>query len=295
MHPRFDLPWVQPYGLTVTVALCCGWWVARRRAVRDGLEPSHVDLLVPLAIVGAALGSRLLGVLDPADAELAGPQLAAPGRSRVFGLLLGGIVTVLVYARVQRLPFGRLADVLAIPAALFLAIVRVGCLLAGCCWGDVSVPLHTSVPGDGREIRQVQTVTWLSGAWVPGIRFPAGSFAHAQQVALGLVPPDSASLPVHPVQLYEAVLLLTLVWVVRRNEKQWRGSPGRTASATVIGYTVLRFFTEFLRADNRLVLSALTMPQVLSLLAGATVAAVLCAGGARQTRLLTECPADSKR
>jgi prolipoprotein diacylglyceryltransferase len=84
------------------------------------------------------------------------------------------------------------------------------------------------------------------------------------------------------VQLYEAVLLLTLVWIVRRNEKRWRGSPGRTASAMVIGYAVLRFLTEFLRADNRLVLSALTMPQVLSLLVGATVSAALCAGRARE-------------
>jgi len=50
----------------------------------------------------------------------------------------------------------------------------------------------------------------------------------------------------------------------------------------VIGYTVLRFFTEFLRADNRLVFSALTMPQALSLLVGATVGAALFAGRARE-------------
>jgi phosphatidylglycerol:prolipoprotein diacylglycerol transferase len=239
--------------------------------VRAGLDPSHIDLVVPLVMVGAGLGTRLLAMCDPADRELAGTLLTAPARSRVFGLLFGGCVTLLAYARVGRLPFGRLVDVLAIPAALFLAIVRLGCLLGGCCWGDVAVPpgAHALVEGD--LLRQVETVPWLSGRWAPSIRFAAGSFAHAQHVALGLVPADAPSLPVHPVQVYEAALLVLLIWAVGRREPGWRGSPGRAASAMVLGYTALRFVTEFLRADNRLVLSVLTMPQMMCLLVAAGV------------------------
>jgi len=260
MHPRFDLPLIQPYGLVVTLAACVAWWGTRRRATRAGIDASHIDLVVPLMFVGAGLGSRVLAVLDPADAGITRDLLVA-SRLRVFGLLLGAAVVLLVYARLSRLPFHRLADVLAVPAVVFLALVRIGCLMAGCCWGDVTVPLTASAGRDLTALRPVQTVGWLTGPGMPAVRFPSGSFAHAQQVSLGLVGIDAASLPVHPVQLYEAALLAILAWAVWRRENAGATRPGSTAKAALVGYCLLRFFTEFLRADNRLVLAALTMPQ----------------------------------
>ena len=277
--------WIHPYGLTVATAAVLLWWMARRRAVHARVDPSHVDVIVPLAILGGGLAARLLAHLDPADGELAGPLLAVPGRTRIWPLLAGGGIVVLAYARVARLRFATVADLLAPPAALSLAVVRVGCLLAGCCWGDVTTPsLAPAAPEMAPLIRQVQTVPWLGGWVPPALRFPAGSFAHAQHVALGVLPPDApSSLPVHPVQLYEAGLLVALAGGASRGGRRWRAAPGRTAGAVLLGYAALRFVAEFLRADNRLVLAALTMPQVVCVAAAGTALALTLSGRRRRS------------
>jgi prolipoprotein diacylglyceryltransferase len=85
---------------------------------------------------------------------------------------------------------------------------------------------------------------------------------------------------------HEAALLVRLIRVVGRREPGWRGSPGRAASAMVLGYAALRFATEFLRADNRLVLSVLTMPQMMCLLVAAGIGVASMRGGLQTGRAL---------
>src|SRR5262249_57993312 len=80
---------------------------------------------------------------------------------------------------------------------------------------------------------------------------PAGSPAFNQQRVEGLLPPHAtASLPVHPTQLYESLnglILLGLVFLVRR----YRRFSGEMFVAFTMGYAVLRYWVEILRADEQ--------------------------------------------
>jgi phosphatidylglycerol:prolipoprotein diacylglycerol transferase len=113
----------------------------------------------------------------------------------------------------------------------------------------------------------------LAGEWVKtGITYGPGTFPFEQQVAIGLVAADAAqSLPVHPVQLYEAGLLLIFVLLFRKTALD-KYAAGTIALITAGGYAVIRFVMEFLRADSSLVFGALTATQlqciVLLVLAG---------------------------
>jgi phosphatidylglycerol:prolipoprotein diacylglycerol transferase len=82
-------------------------------------------------------------------------------------------------------------------------------------------------------------------------------------VALGVLEVESpASLPVHPVQLYESFLtLLALGWLLRM--EAGRPTRGLVAAAGLVGYATLRFGVEFLRADNALVLGSLSLNQLI--------------------------------
>ena len=105
-----------------------------------------------------------------------------------------------------------------------LAITRVGCFLGGCDFGR----------------------DW-NGPWA--VRFPAGSPASVQQAQLGLLPSAAMpSLPVHPTQLYESLagiaLLLLVVAVLRR-----KLLAGHALAAFAMGYAVLRYLIEIVRAD----------------------------------------------
>ena len=79
---------------------------------------------------------------------------------------------------------------------------------------------------------------------------------------MGMIEPGAlASLPVYPVQLYEAALLLVLILVLTR--VQWRRCPrGALIVLTVFAYALLRFFIEFLRADGHILLGNLTITQL---------------------------------
>jgi phosphatidylglycerol:prolipoprotein diacylglycerol transferase len=219
---------------------------------------------MPLAIIGGLVGASLLSMLMPDDRQIAGEVLQVDSRIRLFGLVLSGAVVVFIYSRVTRQSFRTFVDVLALPTLGALIVHRFGCFLAGCCWGDVSVvdPWLTSIAAT--EIgQQVQTWPWLAGEWVrTGVTYAPGSFPYEQQVAVGLIGSDAAqSLPVHPVQLYEASLLGVFLLLFRKTALN-KYPAGTIALITMGGYAVIRFVMEFLRADSSLVLGALTATQL---------------------------------
>jgi prolipoprotein diacylglyceryltransferase len=124
----------------------------------------------------------------------------------------------------------------------------------------------------------VRTIPLISGGSFPlAVRFPEGAGAYEQHRKLGLIDEQSAfSRPVHPVQLYEAALALGLCLFLhlRFDRRRWQG---QVACLLVLNYAVIRFATEFLRADNAPIYFGLTLSQVISLVLG-TVAILVLAG-----------------
>jgi prolipoprotein diacylglyceryltransferase len=235
VYPGFgELTWITPYGFMLIVALSCGWHYARQRAAKAGIDVSHVDLAVPLVFAISIIGVKFLTLISPGDAEFAST-------------------------------FEQALDLFALPVLLWVAIVRLGCFMAGCCWGDLTQE-HEALAGisDHRLNTQVLTVAWLSGDWVAtAVSFPAESLAWQQHLALGLIEADAiASLPVHPTQLYELALIAVLLLFLRKMENRQRAR-GLIALSALIGYATLRFIIEFLRADSTLVLGTLTFTQII--------------------------------
>ena len=257
MYSHFDsTTWATPFGLIFIAAMFTAWFFARRNAVSGGIDPSHVDLIVPITIVVGVLGGAVVALLMPLDHQVAGEAMNHGLRVRLFGMLGTGAIGVFVYARVAGLSFRRVLDVFALPTLAGLAIHRIGCFVAGCCWGDIVRGGHA-----GEFAAQVQTTTFL-GELASGVQYPAGSLPHEQHVALGLLEPGALqSLPVYPVQLYESLLLFSLVLLLRR--VPWTRVPrGTLAVLTVFCYALLRFFIEYLRADGHLALGNLTITQL---------------------------------
>jgi phosphatidylglycerol:prolipoprotein diacylglycerol transferase len=248
--------WVTPFGLIFIIAILVAWYFARRNAKTIDIDPSHIDLIVPVTIVVGIAGAILLARIMPIDPTGAGGAMSHGPRVRVINLLATGVIGVLVYTRIARLSFPRLLDLFALPVVAGLAVHRVGCFLAGCCWGDIAVAAEVETLA-----AQVQTTSFLQG--VPGaVQYPPGSLPFEQHVALGLIGEGAlASLPVYPVQLYEAALLLVMILVLSR--VPWRRVPaGTLVVLTVSSYALLRFTLEFLRADGQLVAGSLTVVQL---------------------------------
>mgnify|MGYP001818360540 CR=1 FL=1 len=245
MYSHFDsTTWVTPFGLIFIAAIFTAWFFARRNATAARIDPSHIDLVVPITIVVGIAGGSFVALFMPMDHMVAGDAMDHGLRIRLFGMLGTGAIGVFAYVRIAGLSFRRMLDVFALPTLAGLAIHRIGCFIAGCCWGDI-------VHGDhaGEFAAQVQTTSFL-GEMAIGVQYPVGSLPYEQHQALGLLEPGALeSLPVYPVQLYESLLLFALVLLLMR--VPWKRVPRRNLAVhTVISNAVLRVFIEYMRADR---------------------------------------------
>jgi prolipoprotein diacylglyceryltransferase len=159
MYSHFDAyDFVTPFGLIFLGAIVVAWLLARRNAALTNIDGSHIDLLIPVTIIVGVAGGALLSLAMPMDRMIAGEMMQTGVRIRLFGLLATGAVEVLIYSYIVKLSFRRLLDVFALPTLAGLMIHRVGCYLAGCCWGDIVSNEYSTVFAS-----QVQTLPFLSG------------------------------------------------------------------------------------------------------------------------------------
>ena len=277
MYSHFDSNlWVTPFGLIFIAAIIAAWAYSRSNAARAGVDVSHIDILVPITLIVGIAGGTVVAMFMPMDHMVAGEMMNHGIRIRLFGMLATGAVGLLIYSRITRLSFRTLLDIFAVPTLVGLMIHRIGCFVAGCCWGDIA-----SQDSVTNFSTQVQTSPALSGL-LGGVQYPPGSLPFEQHLALGLIEPDAlASLPVLPVQLYEAALLLVMVLALSRF--RWREYPkGTLAVVVTCSYALMRFFVEYLRADGHIILANLTVTQLQCVLL--LFSAVLLPGMLRPSR-----------
>jgi len=235
------------YVLAWVVALALGTTVAWRR----GVVWWRALLFYLAALLVGVAGARLLDVATNwgvygSDFSPAW-SLGFRGFSLYGGLLLAAGAGALL-ARPLRVPLWRAADS-AVPAmAAAIVLMRTGCYLHGCCFGQV-----TSLP------------------W--GVTFPFGSPAWEYQLSTGqtgLLGLTGLVEPVHPTQIYEmiAAALLgagTVCLMVRGRRRpegpveEGGGGPQATAPVRwtvetgvpflvfVLGFTLFRVFEYFVR------------------------------------------------
>jgi phosphatidylglycerol---prolipoprotein diacylglyceryl transferase len=225
---RHDLPtWLLPeYFQLAAVAAILGSSIALRLAAHDRASTSHTARAIACAYAGALLGGYLFEAARGLPAALASGSWHAvlhPGRA-AYGGLLAGLGSAALYLRLCHQPLAPFLDRVAIGTGIAFALVRTGCFIAGCDYG-----LPSSVP------------------WA--VRFPPGSLAAIDHARRGFVPAGASSLPVHPTELYEA--LLGLVGAAAAMVPLARGRRDGAAFATFLAvYAAGRFAIELLRGDQ---------------------------------------------
>ncbi len=224
MHPwLFQTPPISTYGTVIVAGFIAAWLWARRRAHAAGVDSSRVDLLMPVLLASGLLGAWLFGKLTDALTDETAESAV------LVGSLLVSTAAGIGYGLLNRIPLGVLGDICAAPLALGIGIGRIGCFCAGCCFGKIS----------------------SGSTWLTAVRFPKDSFAFLQQLHAGQLSADSTeSLPVYPVQLYESALCLLLAAVLAFGLPRKKSVMGERFLALGLGYALIRFNLEFLRADN---------------------------------------------
>jgi phosphatidylglycerol:prolipoprotein diacylglycerol transferase len=254
------------YQLLLATSCTLGFALVMPWASRNHLPRGRVFLTLVAVMLAALVGARWLPWL------LSGcPRFDAASDLPLFvhGGLAGAVLALAVSAWLAELPLVGLLDALAVPFALGLALSRVGCFLTGCDFGSPcgGFPLGVRYP-----------------AWTAPSGHLANPPALLDHLARGWLPAGAtASLPVHPVQLYEAALGFTMAaFLMWRSRRRPTPAPGQLAALTLLVYGLGRFVLELLRGDADrgvgVLGSLLSAPQLVSL-------ALVAAGWAWSRRL----------
>ena len=137
MWPTLQLgSWqVGTYLVFAALGLIVAAQYALGRALSLGYSLEVVALGVLLTVGGAFIGVFVLQALITGLRIAWVSPLAPPEGLSIIGGLLGGAIVLAPYARHHRASLAQVADVALLPAPLGLAIGRLGCLAAGCCYG----------------------------------------------------------------------------------------------------------------------------------------------------------------
>jgi len=206
------------YGVLVAIGFLLALWVATRLGRRAGLSPERVTNLGIYCALAGLLGAKLLMIAFDWQSFSKNPReifsLATLQAAGVFhGGLIAAVVLAVLYTRHFHMPWLPTADVLAPAIALGHAIGRIGCFMAGCCYGVV-----------------------CDRPW-------AITFTNPEANAISNTPLFQ---PLHPTQLYEAaaeLFVFGLLW--------WRWKtphrPGEIIGLYLVVSSAFRFAIEFFR------------------------------------------------
>ena len=222
MMPFFHIgPLTLPgYGSMIMLGIICGmvllWWHSKRK--KFPFQDAFYAFIY--GALGLAVGAKLLFLIQAMpeiiahwDMLMRKPEQlwALVGSGFVFyGGLFGGVAGVLIYAKQYRLSFRGLFEHL-VPVIPFVhAFGRIGCFLAGCCYG---------IPYDGP--------------------------LHVIFVLSDIAPKHT---PLFPVQLLESALLFLLAAFLLLYDAKAK-KPRSLIGWYLLLYGVIRMFTEMFRGD----------------------------------------------
>ena len=204
---------VYGYGFMIAVGVLAAYFTAEYRAKKSKLQYEEIFYLVIWCVIGGFVSAKILFWITEWKSFAQDPAffLRTLGDGFVvYGGIIGGILTGYFYCRVRRLEFLKYFDLVMPSIALAQGFGRIGCLMAGCCYG--------------RETDGPFAITFRDSGFAPN------------NVAL------------IPTQIYSSILNFIhfgILLILARRKK----ADGQVAVAYLVFYSIGRFILEFFRGD----------------------------------------------
>lgn len=211
---------IATYGLTIFIGIFIGAIIAVQYFTKfHDIKKDDVIFAILYAVIGVGVGAKLLYIItnipflienyNSIDIWDTLMQMFKGGFV-FYGGLIGGIIGVFIYAKQFKISFKSLVLILIPVVPLIHAIGRIGCLLAGCCYG---MEYHG---------------------------FGAITFEHS------LLAPNGV--PLFPMQIVESICNFIIFIVLLVTYKKFLGTY-KTVGLYLILYSIVRFVLEFFRGD----------------------------------------------
>lgn len=224
---------IHGYGLMIGLGVMAALLLGDYRSKKFGLNGDHIYGMTFSAVILGFVAARILFIITEWENFLQNPMQYLSGAGFVvYGGIIGGFLTIYGFCKIKKIDMLSYLDLMIPSVALAQGFGRIGCFLAGCCYG--------------RETDSCLGVVFTNSDFAPN------------------------GVKVLPTQLFMAggdlLLMAVLLWYASK-----RPMRGRTSMLYLILYSIGRFAVEFLRNDNRGTVGVLSTSQfiaIFTLLAG---------------------------
>ncbi len=209
---------IHSYGAMLALAFIVGISLATKEAIRTGVDPEMLLNLTFWILISAILGSRLFHCAVFYPQYLNDPLRIFKlweGGLVFYGGFIGSTLVIIIYSKLHKLNFWQLADITIPSAMLGLMFGRIGCTLAGCCFGKACGP-----------------------DFMFGI-----TFTHPLGLGIKNVP----LYPVQPLSAVTALIIFIILWLYRKRKR----FHGELLAIGLFIYSITRSLIEILREDPR--------------------------------------------
>ena len=220
---------IYSYGLMAAIGFLLAGYLLEKELARVGRKKELAGTIIIAAIIGGIVGSKIYFLIENPyllKEDFFGTVFSGAGLVW-YGGLIGGFLTVTWYIRKKGLPFLLVADLMGPLLLMGQGMGRIGCFLSGDgCYGP---------PSD---------VPWA-------MAFPNGVVPTTEKV--------------HPTPIYDAVLLISLfflLWGLRKKNFK----PGTIFGLFGVLMGIERFFTEFFRTNPKTIFGLFSQAQFFSIL-----------------------------
>lgn len=215
MYPVIDLGIIRvpSFGVMLSLGFVVVLFFLQFQSRKFGYNYRTLHILTLWAFAGGTLGSRLVYMALVNRRLILNNFLHIEDGTMFYGFLIGAAIASILYSKFTNSKIGALLDVCVPVWSICQVFGRIGCFLAGCCYGQ-----STDLP------------------W--GV-----VFSHPLAVApKGIV--------LHPTQLYEAIGVLLIIFVLFAFQRR-KAFQGEITLLYLGFYSILRLAIEFLRNDYR--------------------------------------------
>ncbi|WP_244834252.1 prolipoprotein diacylglyceryl transferase [Clostridium sp. BJN0001] len=227
---------IRGYGTMIAIGIIVASIIFISKGKKKNYDENSLLNIIIITVIFGMIGAKLLFIITEIKDIIKNPSilLNIGNGFVVYGGIIGGIFGIYIYCRRKSWNIFEILDMIAAPLAIAQGFGRIGCFLAGCCYGKVTTSQF-------------------------GVVFPQNSLAY---------PPG---IPLIPTQLYSSAFDFSLgifLMLFSRRKK----NNGKVLSMYLILYSIGRFIIEIFRDDMRGNIGFLSTSQfiaIITLIAGA--------------------------
>ncbi len=219
MHPillNLGFLKIYTYGFCIAIGFIIAVNIFIKKAKSYGYDEKFLENLIFSIFFAGLLGARGLYIIINFKFFYQNPIEIFKiwnGGLVFFGGFIVGFIFLIFYLKKYKIPLFNITDLLTINIPLAHAFGRIGCFMAGCCYG--------------KETNSILGVVYKNQNCLAPI-----------------------NIKLLPVQLFEAIFNFSLFFFLYKYSKN-KNLDGKITSLYLIYYSMFRFFIEFFRGDDR--------------------------------------------